>query len=130
MMQDILNAVCRWAAETDTVEAVVVVGSYARGAQTAASDLDLCILSSQKPQLVAETSFVDRFGTVLRQQTEDYGKCTSIRVWYADGSEVEFGLVDPDEWLERPLDSGTRQVLADGYRVLLDKKDYFLNLEL
>ncbi len=31
-------------------------------------------------------------------------------------------------WIQIPLDEGTRKVLTDGYRVLLDKKGYFRNL--
>ena len=35
----------RWAAEHDDVKAVALVGSYARGAERMASDLDLMILA-------------------------------------------------------------------------------------
>ena len=66
----------------------------------------------------------EQFGTVARRQTEYYGACTSIRVWYEGGPEVEFGLVEPS-WIARPLDAGTMQVLQGGYRVILDKKQRF-----
>jgi hypothetical protein len=42
---------------------------------------------------------------------------TSLRVWYADGPEVEFGFATPG-WMASPLDDGTRKVLEDGFRVL------------
>ena len=45
------------------------------------------------------------------QQTEYYGACTSIRVWYEDGREVEFGIVEPP-WISMPLDNGTYRVVA------------------
>lgn len=111
------------------VESVIVVGSYARGTNTAESDLDLCILTANKAEMVAHPDFVQAFGDVREMQTEYYGACTSIRVWYEDGPEVEFGIVEPS-WIDMPLDAGTRGVLRDGYRVLLDKKQRFQNLPL
>ena len=63
------------------------------------------------------------------QQTEYYGACTSIRVWYKDGIEVEFGIAEPS-WLTMPLGIGTYQVLSDGYKLIVDKKWYFKDLEL
>lgn len=53
-------------------------------------------------------------------QTEYNGACTSIRVWYRDGKEVEFGVAEPS-WISRSLDAGTYQVLSDGYKNILDK---------
>lgn len=79
--------------------------------------------------MVESPDFVKLFGPIARQQTEYYGACTSVRVWYDNGLEVEFGLVEPS-WIALPLDAGTREVLADGYRVLLDKKGYFDDLSL
>ena len=62
-------------------------------------------------------------------QTEFYGACASIRVWYETGLEVEFGLVKPS-WIGLPLDGGTLGVLRSGYLILLDKSDRLQNLEL
>ncbi len=115
-------------AERDArIESVIIVGSYARGTNTPSSDLDLCILTPDKPKMVGCPDFIQIFGPFSRKQTEYYGACTSIRVWYDSGLEVEFGLVEPS-WASLPLEAGTKQVLADGYRVLVDKKGYFKNL--
>lgn len=62
-------------------------------------------------------------------QTEYYGECTSVRVWYESGLEVEFGIVEPS-WISLPLDNGTHKVLSDGYKVIVDKKNYLKNFEL
>ena len=62
------------------------------------------------------------------QQTEYYGACTSIRVQYEDGREVEFGIVEPP-WISMPLDNGTYRVLSDGYKIIIDKKRYFTDLK-
>lgn len=77
--------------------------------------------------MVANQDFVQNFGKVLSKQTEYYGACTSVRVWYENGPEVEFGIAEPS-WIERPLDRGTYKVLSDGYQIILDKKHYFENL--
>ena len=118
-----------YARKTSHIESIVVVGSYARGTNKENSDLDLVILTSNKPDMAANQDFVQDFGEVYKQQTEYYGACTSIRVWYKDGKEVEFGIVDPT-WVSKPLDAGTHKVLSDGYKIVIDKKRYFENLQL
>lgn len=74
-----------------------------------------------------DTTWLNAFGRVRRQTVEDWGRVTSVRAWYADGSEVEFGLTSVD-WVARP-DKGTRRVLADGFRVLLDREGTFGQFE-
>lgn len=126
-VQKLLSHVLAWAKDDPQMESVILVGSYARGRYTDTSDVDLVLLTPGKAQLLRTPTFVETFGTVMKKQTEDYGACTSIRVWYQDGPEVEFGLVEPS-WIALPLDEGTRQVLRGGYQVLLDKQGYFQNL--
>lgn len=124
MSETFLGRVKRWSEETAHVEVLLVVGSHARGTQRPDSDLDLVLVTTEKAELIVDPSFPGTFGKVLRRQTECYGACTSVRVWYEGGLEVEFGLVEPT-WLALPLDEGTRRVLEDGHRVLVDKKRFF-----
>jgi 3-methyladenine DNA glycosylase AlkD len=67
------------------------------------------------------TGWIGQFGALVKEQVEDYGKVTSLRVWYQDGFEVEFGLSVPD-WAVMPVDSGTDRVIMDGIKVLLERK--------
>lgn len=113
-----------WGRENRGIEAVLLVGSYARGENREDSDLDVVILAENRVELLENQEFIHKFGKVARTQTECYGACTSLRVWYKNGWELEFGLVLPS-WAARPLDQGTRRVLEDGYLVLVDKKGYF-----
>lgn len=130
MLTDLFLAQLKqWAAKDPGITALLIVGSYARGANKPDSDLDLVILTSRKAEMVQNPSFVNRFGDVERQQTEEYGACTSVRAWYRDGREIEFGLVEPS-WASVPLDSGTHRVLSDGYLVLTDKEGLFTDLKL
>ena len=54
------------------------------------------------------------------QQAEDYGLITSIRVWYIDGREIEYGITD-ERWAAIPLDEGSRRVISDGMQVLFEQ---------
>ena len=111
------------------IESVIIVGSYARGTNKEDSDLDLVIITSNKSEIILDQGFTKEFGEIDKKRTEYYGACTSIRVWYKDGKEVEFGIVEPS-WISTPLDAGTHQVLSDGYKIIIDKKGYFENLQL
>jgi len=95
-------------------------GSYARDAATETSDVDLVIIANHPEKYLEDTEWLWRFGTVRRQQVEDYGLLASIRVWYSDGLEVEYGLTGP-RWAARPLDAGTRRVMADGMQILFER---------
>jgi hypothetical protein len=61
------------------------------------------------------------FGNVVREQTEQYGKCTSLRVWYDDGIEVEYAFVDED-WAALPVAEDTRKIVSDGMKVMFERK--------
>ena len=97
------------------------MGSYARNAATETSDVDLVLITSQPDNYLMDLNWIQRFGQVDRHQLEDYGKLTSVRVWYIDGPEVEYGITDKS-WAALPLDEGTREVLAGGMRVLFEKE--------
>ena len=124
MLCDFLNELKEYAESASHIESVIIVGSYARGTNRENSDLDIVIITSRKSEMVENQDFVQRFGKVDRQQTEYYGACTSIRVWYEDGREVEYGIVETS-WISLPLDAGTHRVLSDGHKIIIDKKGYF-----
>lgn len=109
-----------WAEQQPDITGVLLVGSYARGMARPDSDVDLVILTTQPQRYLDFISFAEQFGVIEKSQKEDWGKVTSIRVWYRDGLEVEFGITLPD-WAEQPLDAGTRQVIADGMQIVFDR---------
>lgn len=128
MMEDIINALKDLSAKNQNIEGIVV-GSYARATNKESSDLNIVIITSNKSEMVRNQEFAQSFGEIHKKQIEYYGACTSIRVWYKKGQEIEFGIVDPS-WMRKPLDAGTKKVLRDGYKVIVDKKHYFENLAL
>lgn len=120
-VEQFLRDFVAWAASQPDIQGVALVGSYARNAATESSDVDLVILARHPQQLLQNAGWLDLFGEVSRQQTEDYGALTSLRVWYADGREIEYGITH-EHWADVPLDPGTQEVISDGVRVLFERK--------
>jgi predicted nucleotidyltransferase len=102
-VHDFLDAFVPWASAQEDIQALALVGSYARGAARIDSDIDLVLLTDQPQKYLEDFKWLERFGLVEKHQTEDYGKLISIRVWYQDGVEVEYGITTPD-WAATPLD--------------------------
>jgi hypothetical protein len=119
VIEDFLSQVIGWASGRSDIRGVALVGSHARGTGRPDSDVDLVILATEPEQFVNDTAWTRRFGTVSEETKENWGRVTSIRVWFEGGLEVEFGFTSP-EWAAAPMDEGTRQVVASGIRVLLD----------
>ena len=94
-IRDFVAAFIAWASEQPDVQGIALVGSYARGAARADSDIDLVLLTDQPRKYLDAVQWIDRFGVVEMHQTEDYGKLTSLRVWYANSVEVEYGIAIP-----------------------------------
>jgi hypothetical protein len=109
----------RWASEQPDVKAVALVGSHARDAGTEDSDVDLLILTTDVANHFKDQSWLALFGEVARSCEEDWGKVTSLRTFYRDGLEVEYGF-STLEWANFPIDAGSFRVVADGMIGLYD----------
>lgn len=114
----------RWARSRPDILGVALVGSHARNEATADSDVDLIVVAAQPAKYLQGTQWVDNFGTVKRKQIENYGKVTSLRVWYSEGLEVEYGFTD-ETWCALPVDPGTREVIAKGMAILEERDSIF-----
>ncbi len=123
MIERFLSAVVRWAATQPDIVAVALVGSHARGTAVPASDIDLVILTSCPQRYLQSTDWATTFGSLAEKAIEDWGKVTSLRVWYEGGEEVEFGITT-SEWVAHPIDEGTWKVISDGIRILFDRHGY------
>ena len=110
-----------WARTQSDIEAVALVGSHAREDANEDSDVDLVILTLDPDRYLLDKSWVSIFGEPERYQEEDYGKLTSVRVFYAGALEVEFGFTTPD-WARAPIDAGTERVVSGGIKVLYDPR--------
>ena len=110
-----------WAHGQPDVEAVALVGSWARGTARPDSDFDLVIVVADPGVFLGDEAWLRRFGTPSPIADEDWGLVQSRRVIYANGLEVEFGLTTRAWLATDPVDAGSAQVVADGARVLLDR---------
>lgn len=119
-IRSFLDAFVGWTSDQADVQAIALVGSYARGAARDDSDIDLVILTNQPEKYLNDFGWTERVGTVEKHQTEGYGKLTSVRIWYQNGPQVEYGITTPD-WAAAPLDAGTREVISDGMIVLFER---------
>ena len=50
------------------------------------------ILTDRPQRYLDEVQWTKRFGVVEKRQNEDYGKLISLRIWYQNGREVEYGI--------------------------------------
>ena len=124
MVESFLKAVSIWASAQPDILAVALVGSHARGGARADSDIDLVLLVEDPAAYLSNADWPKRFGRVVRRQVEPYGRVTSLRVWYDDGREVEYGFTTA-QWAARPLDEGTRRVIRGGMRILFERSPLF-----
>jgi aminoglycoside 6-adenylyltransferase len=124
-MELVEAAVTSWAHEQVDVRAAVVVGSQARTETPADrwSDLDVILVVDDPEPYATDPSWVAEFGEPVLTFLEPtaVGAEREWRVLYETGEDVDFPLI-PVAALER-LDAieGVSQLLARGYRVLLDE---------
>lgn len=116
-----ISAFTAWAQDQPGIMAAALVGSHARQQARPDSDLDLVILARCPQDWINDPGWTVFFGAAGEIQVEDWGMLTSLRVFYQNGLEVEFGITG-EQWAALPLDAGTARVIKDGMQILLDKK--------
>ncbi|PPK98692.1 nucleotidyltransferase-like protein [Kineococcus xinjiangensis] len=121
-VERLLADVVAWARDRGDVEAVALVGSYARGRAGMASDVDLTVLTPAFAELAADGEWFERLRPGSRLiRSAAWGPLLERRYRLRSGLQVEVGLVS-SSWAQLPLDPGTRRVLGDGHRVLHDPR--------
>jgi predicted nucleotidyltransferase len=130
----ILAEITRWAAERGDLHAVALVGSWARGAARADSDIDLVFLTPDPLWFRRNDDWLNEIdwhtigSTIAAWRDADYGLVWSRHLRLADGTEIEFGF-GPLAWASvDPIDPGTFRVISDGCRILYDPQALLQNL--
>ena len=121
-----LQNVVEWAVNEPNLLALALVGSYVRGEASPESDVDLILLLRNPKEYLKDREWISGFGEPGNIVQEEWGKVTSLRVLYADGLEVEFGLANL-EWGSDPSDEGDAQVIENGLVVLFEKNGHLSN---
>ena len=89
------------------------------------SDVDLVILVENISHWFNDTSWANQFGIIQKVEHEDWGPLKSLRCYYSNNLEVEFGFT-VNSWASiSPLDKGTQKVIQGGARILYDREGYF-----
>lgn len=129
MFAELIKKITAWASINSNIASILLVGSHARGEARPDSDVDLVLICKRQEELLVDISWINQFGIVDEYFVEQWGKVQSARVFYQSDSgsvnseprlEVEFGITGL-EWVELPLDAGTANVVAGGFKILLDK---------
>lgn len=120
-VEEFLNLIERWANNKPDIIGVALVGSHARNEARLDSDIDLVILCKEPNIYLNNVLWLQYFGKVKSYKFEDWGKVTSVRVFY-ENIEVEFGLTSI-EWAIIPVDAGTRKVVSDSMKILFDPQE-------
>jgi hypothetical protein len=124
-LQDCLIA---FAARSEGLRAMAVCGSWARGSARPDSDLDVLMLA-REPQrwIAAPHPWLTHMGlteagfTMARVRIARYGVVTSLHCELRPTALLELSVA-PEDWANvNPIDPGTRRVVSDGFRVLVDK---------
>ncbi|MFD5271472.1 nucleotidyltransferase domain-containing protein [Streptomyces sp. NPDC058335] len=118
----VIERVTGWAAGRADVGGVLLVGSWARGAARADSDVDLIVLTTEPGRYADDEAWVRELalGEVIRNRV--WGPVTEWRHITASGLEVEVGI-GPLDWARTdPVDGGTRRVVTDGALSLHDPR--------
>ncbi|MFD7135626.1 nucleotidyltransferase domain-containing protein [Streptomyces sp. NPDC059894] len=119
-VRTVVERVTAWALGRSDVVGVLLVGSWARGAARPDSDVDLVVLTTRAAGYPDDDAWLRELalGEVVR--VEAWGPVTEWRQVTASGLEVEVNIGSPDWARTDPVDAGTRRVVRDGARVLLD----------
>ncbi len=120
MLQEFINNLKEWAITNKEVESILLVGSYARNEATPESDIDLVIIVKNQKLFLENYNWIRLFGKVKEISFEDWGRVQSIRVFYDNYYEVEFGIAE-SIWTEIPVEQETYRIVNDGCKIVIDK---------
>lgn len=118
-VEEVVARATGWVRQEATVRALALVGSWARGAATMESDVDLVLVCEAPEPLLARDGWWSFLGGGDLARAQRWGILTERRIRLPSGLEVELGVA-PLAWTHLPLDAGTRRVLGDGARILHD----------
>jgi predicted nucleotidyltransferase len=115
-----------WAQQQRSCRALAVAGSWAGDTAQPTSDLDLLILTSDLPKWTTQAMWLSELARhlglpYLEAELEAYGVARSWRAWFGRNVELELTFAELSWANVSPLDPGTRRVVSDGIRPLVDK---------
>lgn len=124
--RELQEGLAEWARAEPSCRALALVGSWARDSARDDSDLDIMFLTARLDTWASNSEWLrDLLRRIGHEATslhaETYGVARCWRAWLVSGGELEIGLADLNWARTSPVDDGTRRVVLDGMRVLVDK---------
>ena len=122
----LLEALSHWARSRTDIVGLALVGSHARDAAGPTSDVDVVIVTSSPDGYRANSEWVSTIPWPRQSappaawRDAEYGAVWSRHLRFADGVVVELTFAAPQWAKTDPVDSGTRQVVGDGCRIVWD----------
>ena len=111
----------------DDLRALAVCGSWARGNPRPDSDLDLLVIARDAATWRDETQWVSRLPyerarlSYRSHVIATYGVVWSVHVSLEPSAQLELTVASPDWASCDPVDGGTRDVVLDAFKVVVDK---------
>jgi uncharacterized protein len=125
--EKLVDTIRRWVEERDDLRALALVGSWARGNPKSSSDLDLIIVANSPEayhvpsKWLRSIHFAKAAFEIRRYETCAYGSVWSCHIYSEPEAEVELTFAAPAWACIDPIDPGTRSVVADAFRAIVDK---------
>jgi hypothetical protein len=129
------EAVATWAKGRTDLRAVGLAGSWARGTarSDSDSDLDLLILSDAPAKYRSDPHWLYHIALpkpfrVVSHKVVTYGVVWSSHAKLDPTAELELSFAALGWASTDPLDAGTRKVINDGFKVIVDKDGHLRHL--
>jgi GNAT superfamily N-acetyltransferase len=128
-VDSILRSIETYASGQEDVEAVGLVGSWARGNARLDSDVDLILITTTPSRYLTGTEWMSRFPGARLIRTMAWGDVlTERRFLLPSGLEVEVGITDARWASTDPVDEGTAEVVTDALRIIYDPEGLLARL--
>jgi hypothetical protein len=114
-LDDFRARMVAWAAREADVVALALVGSQARGEARPDSDVDVIVLTTERPARLARRRWLTRLGGVRRVREKLFDAITSLVVDFDRGPQVELGLGEPSWAALARTDPATLRVVRAGF---------------
>lgn len=124
----VVDSLRSWAEGDARVAALALVGSWAAGTASEGSDVDLVVLSARPGSLLDDHRWFEAVEPARLVRAGRFGAVAERRLRRPSGLDVEICVGDRAWARTHPVDPGTRQVVVDGLRVLVDPEHLLADL--
>lgn len=121
------EAIANWVQTQPTIKALGLAGSWAAERARPDSDLDLLILANNRQKYrenqvwLSDLLLPEPF-RVVSHRSADYGSVWSCHALLQPDAQLELSFAGLEWALTDPIDVGTRLVVSNGFRVIVDKE--------